>query len=447
MPGPLEGIKVLDMCAFINGPSATGQMCEQGAEVLKIEQSFGESMRLSGGGPGIYFAGFELYNRGKRSMTLALKHPGSREVMKRLVQWADVLAENFTPGVMDRLNLGYDVVKAWNPKIIYASNSGFGPTGEWAERPSYDGMAQGFTGVLTNNGGGPSHEPRPVGWTFSDVVGGNYFYSAILAALVARERTGKGNHVICSQAGATLYFQRVEISQVLDNAGGKSADDGKHSWQRLAFQGAYRAADGKGVVVSATKLDQLKRFVVDTLGRPDILTPALTKRWPVARPADCDKLRQQIQSVVGTKPVQHWIDKLVANKVPCSPVSTYYDLSDQSGSVGKHMHDNGYIVDVHNRDFGDIAWVGTPSTFSNTPNADPTKLDSWHSPYIGEHTDEMLSALGFTASEAAGLKSTGVVPAPKGPFTQENSKAGKVKYAAKMKARKAAYRAALKSKL
>ena len=108
---------------------------------------------------GMMNSGFEIYNRGKRSMTLDLKHPDAREVMKRLVKWADVLTENFRAGVMERLGFGYEVVKEWNPQLIYASNSGFGPEGEWAPRPSYDGMAQAFSGVLLSNGGGPSHLP------------------------------------------------------------------------------------------------------------------------------------------------------------------------------------------------------------------------------------------------------------------------------------------------
>lgn len=232
-PGPLSGIRVLDLTTFINGPSATGQMCEAGATVLKVEPCTGDAMRMSSGGTGTYSPQFELFNRGKRSMTLDLKHPDSLAVFRRLVEWADVLAENFKTGTMERLGLGYDVVHAWNPRLIYASNSGFGPRGEWAQRPSYDGMAQAFTGALLSNGGGPSHAPRPVGWTFSDVVGGNYFYSSILAALVARGRTGKGQHVLCSQTGATMYFQRAGLSESLDLRGGAQNDSGKHDWENF----------------------------------------------------------------------------------------------------------------------------------------------------------------------------------------------------------------------
>ena len=134
----------------------------------------------------------------------------------------------------------------------------FGPAGEWAPRPSYDGMAQAFSGILSNNAGGPSHSPRPIGFTFSDVVGGNYFYSAILAALVARNRTGKGNHIKCSQLGATTYFQRAKISLTLDNRAGKLDDSGQHDWEQTCFQQVHKAKDGKYICMSMVSGINLK---------------------------------------------------------------------------------------------------------------------------------------------------------------------------------------------
>merc|ERR550514_306488 len=154
-------------------------------------------------------------NRGKRSLTLDLKNPRAAEVMERLCKWADVICNNYRPGVMEKLGLGWDTVRKWNPRIIHASSSGFGPVGEWALRPSYDGMAQAFTGVLIKNGGGESHEPRPVPWVFSDHVGANNFYAAIVTALVARERTGLGQQVLTSQTGATTAFQTGEIASAI----------------------------------------------------------------------------------------------------------------------------------------------------------------------------------------------------------------------------------------
>jgi crotonobetainyl-CoA:carnitine CoA-transferase CaiB-like acyl-CoA transferase len=187
--GPLKGIKVLDLTQYQNGPSATAQLSDNGADVLKLEAPSGEGMRR-GPRPGTkltpdYFL-WEAFNRGKRSMTLDLKHPSANLVMERLVKWADVVCENFRPGIMEKLGFGWEVLRAWNPRVIFAQNSGFGDKGEWAERPSFDGIAQAFTGVMVQAGGGPSYEPRNVDWTFSDEVGAVNFYASICAALVAR---------------------------------------------------------------------------------------------------------------------------------------------------------------------------------------------------------------------------------------------------------------------
>jgi crotonobetainyl-CoA:carnitine CoA-transferase CaiB-like acyl-CoA transferase len=438
MPGPLEGINVVDFTIFINGPSATGQMCEQGATVLKVEPKSGDAMRLAAGGTGVYSAGFELYNRGKLSMTLDMKHPKAKDIMKRLVKWADVLTENFKPGTMDRLGFGYEICKEWNPMLLYCSNSGFGPTGEWSTRPSYDGMAQAITGVLSANAGGISHPPRPIGWTFSDVVGGNMFYSAILAALVARGRTGKGQQVLCSQTGATLYFQRSGVSQTLDLFGGEQPDSGMHAWERFCFQQTHRALDGKGLCVSMTKLDQLKRFCC-AIGKEDLLIDKVTKRWPVPPAEQRDWMLKEVGDVIAKKPLQYWIDICVHNNVPCAPISGYADLADKSNSVGRHMYDNEYIIDVNHRDYGKLNWVGVPTRFSGTPNKHKpsNEHESWHAPWIGEHSlTALVNILGYTKEEANTLMKSQVVPDPTGPRAIQTSRNARDKYAAKMKKRK-----------
>jgi crotonobetainyl-CoA:carnitine CoA-transferase CaiB-like acyl-CoA transferase len=292
-------------------------------------------------------------------------------------------------------------------------------------------MAQAFTGVLASNGGGLSH-PRPIGFTFSDVVGGDYFYSCILAALLARERTGKGTHVICSQTGATLYFQRTELSTTLGNFGGDQPDDGKHAWQRMAFQQVIKASDGRDIVVSFTKKDQLKRCVDDTFGIPEVLTPTMLSRWPVAGPEDRKNLTSGLARVAATKSSQYWLDRLVANKVPCAPLNNYADLADKGTSTSQHLYANNYMVDINHRDYGQLQVVGNPVTFTATPSDSHSSGDSWHAPYIGEHTDEMLKTLGFSDVEASKLVSEGVVPKPIGGFTRENSRKGAAGYAKKM---------------
>ena len=177
------------------------------------------------------------------------------------------------------------------------------------------------------------------------------------------------------------------------------------------------------------------------------MTPSLLKRWPVAPLADRENLASELARVAATKPAQHWIDRMVANKVPCAPVSAYADLADKESSVGKHMYANKYMVDINHRDYGNLQWVGNPVTFSATPTDPINSNESWHSPHLGEHTSEMLKTLGFSESEADQLVADGVVPKPKGGFTFENTRKGAAGYAKKMQANRAKFLAAQKSKL
>jgi crotonobetainyl-CoA:carnitine CoA-transferase CaiB-like acyl-CoA transferase len=193
MAGPLQGIKVLDFTLYVNGPSATMKLADAGAEVLKVEPLEGSGERLQAGT--ILEDGFNFQhmhnNRGKKSIAIDLKHPSAMSILEKFVRWADVLANNFRPGVLDRLGLSYEQCSAWNPQLIYTSNSGWGPVGEHAERPSFDGIAQAYAGCAVEQGGGPTNgTPQLVGWAFTDEIGALNYSQSILQALVARARTG-----------------------------------------------------------------------------------------------------------------------------------------------------------------------------------------------------------------------------------------------------------------
>ena len=295
-------------------------------------------------------------------------------------------------------------------------------------------MAQAFSGILSNNAGGPSHSPRPIGFTFSDVVGGNYFYSAILAALVARNRTGKGNHIECSQLGATTYFQRAKISLTLDNRAGKLDDSGQHDWEQTCFQQVHKAKDGKYICMSMVKWDQFERFARDSIGREDLLTEGVRKRWPVPIVKDRDHILFEVARTISQQNADYWINLMVQNNVPCSPVSTYNDLINTDSSVGRHMRDNKYMTKVQHRDYGELNWVGIPASFSSTPNIDIEQLNG--APYIGEHSDTILKDIGYCDEEMAQLKRDGVIPTPGGMRAMPDAKDARAKYAEKMRKRK-----------
>ena len=174
-PGvPLDGIKILDFSQYQNGPTATMMLSDYGADVIKVERPGGEAGRALGGKDktGYYFSTyFQALNRGKRSCPLDMNKEGAREVVKRLVQWCDVLVENFKPAAFAKMGYPYELLKEWNPNIIYASNGGFGPKGDWAFRGSFDAVAQGFSGWMVSQGGGPDHPPCQSPFGLGDQVG------------------------------------------------------------------------------------------------------------------------------------------------------------------------------------------------------------------------------------------------------------------------------------
>jgi len=351
--------------------------------------------------------GFEALNRGKRSMTLDLKQAGAAAVMERLVRWADVVCENFRPGVMDSLGFGYERCRTWNPNIIYASNSGFGPKGDWAHDRAFDGVAQAFTGAATMQGGGPSHEPCLIDFAFSDEVGAMSFYASIISALFARERTGKGQQISTSQTAATLHFQRGLLATSIHS--GNQRDDGMPPWRDppgLVLQQLHKASDGKWLVISALQKDMWERFCESIIASEiSVKDPRVVDRF-----SDPIWLNGEIKKVIAEKPRQHWLDLCRANRIPCAPCSSYAEIGDAEDMVGKHMRVNGYIVDVEHRQQGTLTMVAPPTQYSETPTR-PAKGESWHAPLLGEHTMEALVFnCGYSPKEAEELMASGVCP-------------------------------------
>lgn len=420
--GPLKGVKVLDLCAFINGPGATMQMADNGADVIRIEPPEGEGLRVldQPTGPDRLGYSMENYNRGKKSIVMDLKHPRSKEVMERLVKWADVVAENFRPYVMESLGLGYEVLKKWNPKIILASNSGFGDRGEWAERACYDGIAQAFTGIPTMQAGGPSHKPQLVEWAFSDEVGSMNFYSAIVNALFARTQnpSGEGQHIKTSQTAASIFFQRASIFATAKT--GKQRDDGLPALAVVRhLQMLLQAGDGKYFTVNHSMKAQFVRWCNEVLNRPDLLEDERIKKYPDLRGKDPktgqdnrDWLVQEVQKIVSTQPRDHWLELGRKASVPVGPVSTYSEVADPNFTVGKHLFANDYLMKIQHRDQGELTVIGQPAQYGGTPNQ--MDLSKWHSPDLGEHTAETLKEIaGYSDADLADLmKAGGAAPPP-----------------------------------
>lgn len=422
--GPLVGLKVLDLCQFQNGPSATARLADNGADVVKVEPPDGDNLRALQ-----LLDAFEAYNRGKRSVALDLKHPGSKDIFKRLVEWADVLTENFRPDVMERLGLGYEVCKAWNPKLIYACCTGYGVEGEWALRASYNPIAQAFTGAATSQAGGPDYKPKLVEWAFSDEVGAVNFYASIMDALYARSITGRGQRVTTSQTAATVHFQRASIIQSAREK--RQKNDGRPA-ERIPVGAPLQASDGKWFQVSMGKRAQFEMFVNEVLQAPGLLETPGGKAYPLTyvNTPDGDALNEAINAVIATHPRQHWLD--LCNKpeisVPCAPHSTYAEVVDPEHTVGKHLRANELIAEVEHRDFGTKYLQSTSGVSKYTTIAQPTKYHdtpnlpvdgSWHAPDIGEHTTEVLRGIGYSFEEAQAMqKQDGPAPPGRGPWAR-----------------------------
>lgn len=397
----LAGVKVLDLTRFQNGPHATALLSDLGADVVKVEQpGVGDTGRgfLSHRNG---FSGYnEALNRGKRSVELDLKSRAARPVIEKLVRWADVLCENYKVGVMDRLGWGYEACRKLNPRLIYCTNSGFGPEGPWANRGSFDTICQGMSGAAVAQGGGPSHQPIFVEWGAADQVGAMSFALHITAAIVARGRTGVGQKVECSQLGAMVQFQ--SISNVGSWYTGAQAnhppdapiqrDDGNLSGIRNSIALTYyKCGDGK--LLTAAPCMEEKHFPMfcKALGLDDLPEDprmARGKRW-----RNSDYLRERVEAALASNTRDHWVDAIAAAGVPTGPVLDYKDLA-----AHPQVRANGYVTEVENQ-YGKFPTAGVAARYSGTP-APPvgTAAD------LGEHTEEVLREVcGLDAAEVSAL--------------------------------------------
>jgi len=395
MPAPLEGIKVIDFTQFQNGPQGTSMLSDMGADVLKIERpGEGDPLRPIGMAPDGYNAVVEAVNRGKSSLTLNLKSPRAEEIIHKLVVDADVVAENFIAGTMDGLGFGYEDLRKINPKLIFATNSGFGPEGPWTERGCYDHVSQGFSGAMISNGGGPGADPVRLIWGANDQISGIILAYGIMTALVARELHGVGQKVDVSLVGAMMTLQGTAISGYLHT----------REQPRVPFPpplrptfSPHKASDGEwftdGVLVPAhwPKLCM-------AINRPDLIDDERTKdAW--ARTENAEWLTEELNTLYATKPRQYWLDKYEEFNVPGGPVYDYAGLV-----ADQQAWDSGYLVEVEHPNFENHAALGIPARFSVTE----AKVQGV-APEVGQHTEEALLALGYSWDDINELRDQEVI--------------------------------------
>jgi crotonobetainyl-CoA:carnitine CoA-transferase CaiB-like acyl-CoA transferase len=407
MPGPLAGIRVLDLTRVLAGPWAAQNLADLGAEVIKIERpKKGDDSRAFGPpwlkdaqgrdtGESAYFA---CANRGKKSLTLDLAHAQGQAIVRELAARCDVLLENFKFGDLDRYGLGYAQLKALNPGLVYCSITGFGHTGPWRDRPGYDFMIQGMGGLMSitgerddRAGGGPQRAGIPI----ADLITGMYASLAVCAALAHRAQSGAGQHLDLALLDSLVAVLAKQGANYL--ATGEAPGRLGNDHPNIAPYQAFRTADGN--LILACGNDNLFRKFCEAAGRAELAADArfTTNGKRVENRVELTRILSEIILRRGT---QEWLAALEAAGVPCGPINDLAQVFSEPQAIAR-----GLKFELQHPRAGQVALVRSPMRFSATPvqhHAPP--------PTLGQHTDEVLrDVLKKDPAEIARLRAEGIV--------------------------------------
>lgn len=391
---PLARLRVLDVSQVMAGPFCTMLLADMGADVIKIEPpGTGDQTRGSMGFKmkGTDSLGFMNMNRNKRSVTLNLKSAAGREAFHKLVETADILVENYRPGVMKKLGCGYEKLRDINPRLVYASISGFGQTGPWADRPGFDLMAQAMSGVMSVTGypGGP---PVKCGVPVADIGCALFATYAILSAFIGQQRTGQGQYVDASLFDAALAFSIWETSEYW-GTGRLPTPVGTSNKMSVPYQ-AVRAADGYFVMGATNQKLWLK--LCELLKRPDLPADPRFADNP-ARLANREAVITELEKSFVTKTAAEWEQELLAAGIPAGRMNSYPEALGSEHSRHREMQ-----IEIPHPVEGTIPNIGFPVKLSATP-----QQVRRHPPLLGEHTEEVLAEAGLDAKSLADLRAGG----------------------------------------
>jgi len=391
---PLEGFRVLDLTRFLSGPYCTMVLAELGADVIKVEQPHtgDDSRRMAPKIDGESYP-FAMPNRSKRSVSLDLKTDKGRELFLAMAATADLVIENFRPGVADRLGIGYEGVKAVRDDILYCSISGFGQTGPYRERPGFDIMAQGMVGFLRMTGE-PGGRPAKVGIAVNDIAAGSTAIYSILAAQMQRMATGEGQYMDISLVDAGLAWAVWE-SGAYFGAGEVPQPTGTRHRRSTPYQ-AYRTSDGYVTIGAAN--DRLWLRLLGALDRPEWENDPRFLTLP-DRMAHIDELEAEIEAITITRTTEEWIKTIDAVGVPCGPVLTFDETLDDP-----HVQARGMIAELHHPVIGEMRTIAPPTKFSAMDYS-----VRGPAPWLGQHTAELLREIGESEESIAALFADEVV--------------------------------------
>jgi crotonobetainyl-CoA:carnitine CoA-transferase CaiB-like acyl-CoA transferase len=392
----LNKIRVLDLTQVMAGPFCCQLFADMGADVIKVEPvETGDQSRHTMGFSmkGQDTAAFLAVNRNKRSVTVNLKEEEGREILYKLVRDADVLVENYRPGVTAKLGIDYAKLKEINPRLIYASISGFGQTGPYASRPGYDLIAQGMAGVMSVTGerGGP---PVKCGIPIGDLSAGLFCAFGILTAYIAREETGRGQYIDTSLFEGALALSIWETAELW--ATGRIPQPFGSAHRLTAPYQALRTRDGY-LTVGANNQRLWTRFC-KILGREDLVED---QRFATNRDrmAHLDELVPELESVLKERNTDDWVEVLLAEGVPAGPIYNYKQVFEDP-----HTHAREMMIEMEHPVEGIVRGLGIPVKLSDTPGQIRRPA-----PLLGQHSEEILEDLGYSKSEIADLRERKIV--------------------------------------
>ena len=390
---PLTGVRVLDLTRVLSGPFCTALLGDLGADVLKVEAPEGDSVRGQGAmrdGLSWYFAQF---NRNKRSIRLDLRQAQGRDILARLIAQSDVLVENFRPGVLDRMGFTAERLTELQPALVTCAINGFGSQGPYRDRPAFDFIAQAMSGFMSVNGR-PEDPPLRSGLPISDLVAGLYAALTVTAAVMRARQTGKGQETEVSLTNGMISLLAYIATNYFATGTAPARSGNDHPI--AAPYGLFPTRDGE--IAIAPPDDAFFGRLADALGEPGLKTDPLYATQ-VARVAN----RARINAIVGGKlaaqSTAYWVETLNAAGMPCGPVNSVAQVFQDPQVLAQDM-----AIDVDHPGHGLVRMLGFPMKLSETPCR--VRLPA---PGLGQHSDEVLSALGYTDDERAQLRSARVI--------------------------------------
>lgn len=390
---PLTGVRVVDLTRVLSGPFCTALLADLGADVVKIESPEGDTVRGQGAMRDGFSTYFALFNRNKRSVRLDLRKPDGKQVLAALIARADVLVENFRPGVLARLGFGPERLKELRPSLVTCSINGFGSTGPYRDRPAFDFIAQAMSGFMAVNGG-PDDPPLRSGVPISDLVAGLYGALSVTASVLRARQTGQGQQIEVALANSLISM----LAYIATNyfATGQVPPRSGNDHPIAAPYGLFPTRDGQ--IAIAPPDDAFFGRLMDVLEEPALKTDPLYATQ-TARVANRERINAIVAGKLARETTAHWVAVMNRAGVPCGPVYGVDEVFRDPQVKAQEM-----VVEFDQPGHGPVKVLGFPMKFSETP----CRIHR-PAPELGQHTDEVLRELGYSQTECEALRGAGVV--------------------------------------